>query len=70
MRLEIDGLYILLGSMESCSMKGVAEYEQEPKQALLRALGLSVFQKVCKYALSDSSKYWIYNAPIRHLKSM
>lgn len=59
MRLEIDGLYILLGSMESYSKKRVEEFEQKLKQALLRALDPSVIQKVCKYALGllDSSKY-------------
>lgn len=70
MRLEIDGLYILMGSMESYSRKRVEEFEQKLKQALLRSLDPSVIQKVCKYALSDSSKYWIYNAPIRHIKSL
>lgn len=72
MRLEIDGLYILLGSVESYSKKRVEEIEQKLKQALLRALDPSVIQKVSKYALKllDSSKYWLYNAQTRHLQSL
>lgn len=55
MRLEIDGLYILLGSVESYSKKRVEEIEQKLKQALLRALDPSVIQKVITEAKKHPS---------------
>ena len=50
-RLEVDGLYILLSPvmMDSYNKERVEKMEQSLKQAMLHALDPSVIQKVCKY---------------------
>nr|XP_034335213.1 vacuolar protein sorting-associated protein 13A isoform X3 [Crassostrea gigas] len=51
-RLELDGLYILLSpvSMDTYNKERVEEIEQKLKQAMLKALDPSVIQKVSKEA--------------------